>query len=58
MLYLGGTKDSVSVIAAYGGPSQYVPDLQTVPLNTGHWVMEEDPQAVNQEIEKWIKKII
>jgi soluble epoxide hydrolase/lipid-phosphate phosphatase len=58
MLYLGGRKDYVSVIASYGGPSQYVSDLETVALDTGHWVMEENPQAVNQEIERWIKRLL
>ncbi|CAF4298655.1 unnamed protein product [Adineta steineri] len=57
MLYLGGKKDYVSVISAYGGPSQYIANLQTCPLDTGHWVMEEDPQGVNGIIERWIKKI-
>jgi pimeloyl-ACP methyl ester carboxylesterase len=58
MLFLGGKKDYVSVIASYGGPNQYVADLETVALDTGHWVMEEDPQAVNREIERWLQKIL
>ncbi|CAF1629986.1 unnamed protein product [Didymodactylos carnosus] len=58
MLYLGGAKDYVSVIASYGGPNQYVADLETVALDTGHWVMEENPHAVNREIDRWIKRIL
>jgi pimeloyl-ACP methyl ester carboxylesterase len=58
ILYLGGTKDYVSVIASYGGTNQFIEDLETIPLNTGHWVMEEDPNSVNQNINKWINRII
>ena len=58
MLYLGGTKDYVSVIASYGGPNQYIADLETVPLDTGHWVMEENPTAVNRELDRWIRRIL
>ena len=58
MLYLGGTEDYVSLIASYGGPNKYIPDLETVALETGHWVMEENPDSVNREIDRWIKKIL
>jgi pimeloyl-ACP methyl ester carboxylesterase len=58
MLYLGGTKDYVSVIASYGGPNQYVQDLEVVPLNIGHWIMEEDPDSVNRQIDSWIERIL
>ena len=58
MLFLGGTKDYISLIASYGGLNPYIPNLETVPLETGHWVMEEDPHAVNREIDRWIKKIL
>jgi pimeloyl-ACP methyl ester carboxylesterase len=58
MLYLGGTKDYVSIIVAYSGQNQYVPDLKVVPLNTGHWVMEEDPDSVNKQINNWIEQIL
>jgi pimeloyl-ACP methyl ester carboxylesterase len=58
MLFIGGTKDYISLIASYGGPNQYITDLETVALETGHWVMEEDPDAVNREIHRWIKKIL
>jgi soluble epoxide hydrolase/lipid-phosphate phosphatase len=57
ILFLGGTKDYISLIASYGVPNQYIPDLETVALETGHWVMEEKPDAVNREIDRWIKKI-
>ncbi len=57
MLFIGGTKDYISPIASYGGPNQYIPDLETVALETGHWVMEENPDAVNREIDRWIKRI-
>ena len=58
VLYLGGKQDYVSVIASYGEPNQYVADLETVPLDTGHWVMEEDPDAVNREIDRWMTRIL
>jgi len=57
-LYLGGTRDPVSFIEAYQTTSPYIQDLEIVPLNTGHWVMEEDPHSVNQHIHKWINRII
>ncbi len=43
---------------AYSGQNQYVPDLKVVPLNTGHWVMEEDPDSVNKQINNWIEQIL
>ncbi len=58
VLFLGGTNDYVSLIAFYGGPNQYIANLETVALETGHWVMEENPDAVNQEIDSWIKRIL
>jgi pimeloyl-ACP methyl ester carboxylesterase len=57
-LYLGGTKDPVTVIAPDQGPNPYIEDLEIIPVNTGHWVMEEDPMAVNQHIHQWINRII
>lgn len=36
MLFIGGTKDYVNLIPSYKGPSQYIPDLETVALETGH----------------------
>jgi soluble epoxide hydrolase/lipid-phosphate phosphatase len=58
MLLLGGAKDAVSLIASYGGPNQYVADLEIVALDTGHWVMEENPDAVSREIDRWLKRIM
>jgi pimeloyl-ACP methyl ester carboxylesterase len=58
VLFIGGTKDYSSLIASYGGPNRYIPNLETVPLETGHWVMEENPVAVNREVDRWIKKIL
>ncbi len=58
VIYLGGTKDPVSIIASYGGPNPYIQDLETISLNTGHWVMEEDPNSVNRQIDSWIERIL
>lgn len=58
VLMMGGTKDYISIISSYGGPNPNIADLETVALPTGHWVMEENPVAVNRELDRWIKRII
>ncbi|CAF1475445.1 unnamed protein product [Adineta ricciae] len=58
VLLMGGTKDYVSLIAFLEGPNPYIVDLETIAVDTGHWVMEENPNAVNQELDKWIKRIL
>ncbi|UJR34788.1 hypothetical protein I4U23_027569 [Adineta vaga] len=58
VLFIGGTKDYISLIAFYSGPNPYIVDLDTVALKTAHWVMEENPAAVNQELDRWIKRIL
>lgn len=44
----------------FGAPpaviSTYLPNLETMDLDTGHWLMEEQPDTLNQVIEKWMKK--
>ena len=58
VLLIGGTQDYVSLIASYGGPNKYIADLETVALETGHWVMEQNPDAVNRQIQRWIQRIL
>ena len=58
VLYIGGTKDYVCLIQAFANQKQYIADLETVELETSHWVMEERPADVNQAINKWMKRIL
>jgi pimeloyl-ACP methyl ester carboxylesterase len=58
VLFIGGTKDYVTLVGLNRGPNQYIADFETVALETGHWVMEENPDAVNREIDRWIKRIL
>ena len=37
---------------------QFTPYYDVIQLNTWHWVMEENPDAVNQAIDEWIQKIV
>ncbi|CAF0774546.1 unnamed protein product [Didymodactylos carnosus] len=38
--------------------SQYISDEEVIDFETGHWIMKEEPEAVNQAIGKWIEKIL
>jgi len=58
VLFIGGTQDSVCIIALFAEQKQYIADLEVVELETGHWAMEEKPDDVNQTIEQWIKRIV
>ncbi|CAF1264558.1 unnamed protein product [Didymodactylos carnosus] len=58
VLFIGGRKDYVSLISAYSGQKQYIADVETIELETSHWVMEESPEEVNRAIDEWLKRIV
>ncbi|UJR17502.1 hypothetical protein I4U23_004397 [Adineta vaga] len=58
VLYIGGSKDYIGIIGAAERQKNYIKNLEIVEVDTGHWVMEEKPNDVNREIDRWIKKIM
>ena len=57
VLYIGGTSDYIGIVGAAERQKQYISDLKIVEVDTGHWVMEENPAGVNREIDQWLKNI-
>ena len=57
VLYIGGAKDYVCIPKLYASQKQDIPTLETVEMDTGHWVMEEKPNEVNQAIANWAKAL-
>ena len=59
VLFIEGQNETIGiVVGAAEGQKQLIANLTTVQLsNTGHWVMEQRPDQVNEEIDKWIKTI-
>lgn len=57
VLFIGGNKDYIGIIGAAGRQKEYIADLKMIEVDTGHRVMEEKPEQVNQEIDRWIKRI-
>ena len=58
VLFMNGSKDYIGVVGAAARQSQYIADLKTVEVDSGHWLMEEKPEKVNKEIDQWIKRIM
>jgi len=57
VLFIGGTRDYIGIVGAAARQKEYIADLEIIEVDTGHWVMEEKPEQVNQEINRWIKRI-
>ncbi|CAF3490814.1 unnamed protein product [Rotaria sp. Silwood1] len=58
VLYIAGTKDYICLSQFFVDQKKYIDDLETIELETSHWVMEENPEKVNQVVEKWIQRFI
>lgn len=58
VLFMSGTRDYIGVPGAAARQNQSIPNLKMIEVDTGHWLMEEKPEKVNEEIDQWIKKII
>jgi soluble epoxide hydrolase/lipid-phosphate phosphatase len=58
VLFIGGAKDYIGIVGAAERQKEYINDLEIIEVDTGHWVMEEKPQEVNREIDRWIKRIM
>ena len=54
VLFIGGQKDFICIPQLYNEQANYIANLQTVNLETSHWIMEQQPDTVNQTIENWI----
>ncbi|CAF3295691.1 unnamed protein product [Rotaria sp. Silwood2] len=57
-LYIAGTKDYICVPQLFADQNKYIADLETIELETSHWTMEEDPEKVNEVVEKWLQQRI
>jgi pimeloyl-ACP methyl ester carboxylesterase len=58
VLFIGGTKDYIGIVGAAARQKEYIADLEIIEIDTGHWVMEEKPEHVNREIDRWIKRLM
>lgn len=56
-LFIAGLRDAVGAPILYTPQKQYLPQLTVLELNATHWIMEEMPEKVNEEIQKWITTI-
>src|SRR5690606_16788874 len=48
-----GTRD---VVARNPRITEFVPEVDQVELDCGHWIMEERPAEVNREILRWLRR--
>lgn len=44
------------LIPKFEGLSQFVPNVQEVSLECGHWIQQERPKETNQLILEWLKQ--
>ena len=58
VFYIAGTKDCICLPQFFAAQKQHIADLETLELETSHWIMEEKPDDVNQAVEKWIQRLI
>jgi pimeloyl-ACP methyl ester carboxylesterase len=58
VLYFAGLKDYICVPQIFADQKKYIADLETIEMDTGHWIMEEKADDVNQAVEKWIQKFL
>ena len=57
LLFIGGTKDYICIPKLFAEQGKFVPELESVELDSSHWIMEEKPDEVNRTIEAWVKKL-
>ena len=58
VLFMSGTRDYIGIPGAAARQSQFISNLKTIEVDSGHWLMEEKPEKVNEEVDQWIKKIM
>jgi pimeloyl-ACP methyl ester carboxylesterase len=52
-LMIYGDRD---VIPKFEKLTKFVPNVEVVNLNCGHWIQEEKPEETNQAILKWLEQ--
>ncbi|CAF1227867.1 unnamed protein product [Rotaria sordida] len=58
ILFVRGKQVDVCRETSLTKQSSFTPNIEIIDFDTGHWLMEEQPKAINQVIEEWIKKIL
>ena len=53
-LMIYGNRD---VIPKFDGLSEFVPNVEEVSLDCGHWIQQELPEETNQAILKWLEQL-
>ena len=53
-LMIYGERDLVQKSASL---AEFVPNVEVVTLNCGHWIQQEKPEETNQVILKWLAKV-
>ena len=48
-----GTRD---IVPKGGDVSDYVPNLESITLDCGHWIQQEKPDEVNAYLLGWLKR--
>ena len=56
-LFIGGAKDCICLPKLFAEQTKYIADCESIELDSSHWIMEEQPEAVNQAISQWMKKL-
>ncbi|KZV83189.1 alpha/beta-hydrolase [Exidia glandulosa HHB12029] len=57
VLFLGSGKDPIAAPSRMLPPTEQVAsDFTGVTLDTSHWILLEEPEKVNAEIEKWLER--
>jgi soluble epoxide hydrolase / lipid-phosphate phosphatase len=57
-MYIDTKKSSLISSSALQSSSSYIPNLTSRSVNTDHWAMLEDPEAVNKHIKEWIEQVV
>ncbi|WLR43375.1 alpha/beta hydrolase [Bacillus carboniphilus] len=52
-LMIYGDRD---IVAKSGNLAEFVPNVEVVNLDCGHWIQQEKPEETNQAILKWLEK--
>jgi soluble epoxide hydrolase/lipid-phosphate phosphatase len=57
-MYIDTTKSSLIPASILQSSRSYTPNLTSRSVNTDHWAMLEDPNAVNKNVKEWIEQVV
>ncbi|CAF2938548.1 unnamed protein product [Rotaria sp. Silwood2] len=57
ILFMRGKQVDICRETSFAKQSSFTPNIEIIDFDTGHWLMEEQPETIHQAIEEWIKKI-